>query len=97
MGVRSARRVSPRKTARHEWAPRETPELVQGIRRRFVAVLATAGGTTSRLRYERAVETVVSEVKVEVLRHTGSLDLALHAGERTKVICHETVRALQRS
>jgi hypothetical protein len=92
MVVRSARRE-----AQQAWGRRETPELVQGIRRRFVAVLATSAGGTSRARYERAVETVVSEVKVEVLRHTGSLELALHAGERTKAICHETVRALQRS
>lgn len=92
MAVRSARRE-----ARQEWARRETPELVLGIRRRFVAALADSHDAAGRIRYERAVAAVVSEVKVEILRLTGNLDLALHAGERTKHICQETARALQRS
>ncbi|MGZ4509466.1 MAG: hypothetical protein ACXVX8_08185 [Blastococcus sp.] len=92
MAVRSVRRE-----ARREWARRETPELILGIRRRFIATLANSGGATGRARYEHAVEAVVAEVTVEILRHTGNLDLALHAGERTKDICQETVRALQRS
>ena len=92
MAIRAVQRE-----ARREWARRETPELILGIRRRFLAALASSGGTTVRARYEHAVEAVVAEVKVEILRHTGDLDLALHAGNRTKVICHETVRALQRS
>ena len=92
MAIRAVQRE-----ARREWARRETPELSLGIRRRFVAALASSGGPTVRARYEHAVEAVVAEVKIEILRHTGDLDLALHAGNRTKVICHDTVRALQRS
>jgi hypothetical protein len=92
MAVRSVRRE-----ARREWGRLETPELILGIRRRFISALASSGGTTARARCRDAVEAVVAEVKVEILRHTGNLDLALHAGERTKDICHETVRALQRS
>jgi hypothetical protein len=92
MSVRSVQRE-----ARREWTRRETPELILEIRRRFVAALASSGGLTGRARYAHAVEAVVAEVKVEILRHTGDLDLALHAGERTKDICLDTVRALQRS
>lgn len=97
MAFRSARRESSRKAARQEWARRETPELILGIRRRFVAALAGSTHDAGRIRYERAVATVVSEVKVEILRLTGDLDLALHAGERTRDICQETARALQRA
>ena len=91
MAVRSARRG-----ARREWARRETPELVHGIRRRFVEALAGASGA-GPARYERAVQSVVQEMKLQVLRHTGDLDLALHAGKRTRDICLETVRGLQGS
>jgi hypothetical protein len=92
-----SRQRSRRQTARREWARRETPDLVLGIRRRFVEALAFTGGATSGQRYERAVQMVVHEVKVELLRHTGNLDLALHAGKRTKEICLETARGLQRA
>jgi hypothetical protein len=89
MAVRSAKRG-----ARREWSRRETPELVYGIRRRFVEALASAPGV-GPARYERAVQSVVHEMKLQVLRHTGDLDLAMHAGKRTRDICLETVRGLQ--
>ena len=91
MAVRSAKRG-----ARREWARRETPELVLGIRRRLVEALAHAEAPSARLRSERAIQVVVHEVELEMLRLTGDLDLALHAGDRTKEICVETVRGLQR-
>jgi hypothetical protein len=88
---------SARRNARREWARRETPELTQGIRRRLVEALAAAGGGNARLRAESAVRSVVGEVKLEILRLTGDLDLALHAGRRTREICLETIRELQLS
>jgi hypothetical protein len=91
MAVGSGRR------ARREWARRETPELAQGIRRRLVEALAHAGGAGSRGRAESAVQAVVHEVELEMLRLTGDLDLALHAGRRTREICLETIRGLQHS
>jgi hypothetical protein len=36
-------------------------------------------------------------MKLQVLRHTGDLDLALHAGKRTRDICLETARGLHGS
>ena len=91
MVVRSARRG-----ARREWSRRETPELVHGIRRRFVEALAAATGPAP-VRYERAVQSVVQEMKLQVLRHTGDLDLAMHAAKRTRDICLETARGLHPS
>ena len=88
---------SARRGARREWARRETPELVQGIRRRLVEALSGADGEDARARAEHAVHAVVREVKLEMLRLTGDLDLALHAGRRTRDICLETLRGLQRS
>jgi hypothetical protein len=85
---------SARREARREWARRETPELVQGIRRRLIEALSAAVGADARARAEHAVATVVHEVKLDILRLTGDLDLALHAGERTRDICRETLRAL---
>ena len=87
--------VGSKRRARREWARRETPELTQGIRRRLVEALARADEADARVRTERAVQAVVHEVKLEVLRLTGDLDLALHAGKRTRDICRETVRGLQ--
>lgn len=86
---------SARREARREWARRETPELVQGIRRRLVEALSGAVGADARARAEHAVHKVAHEVKVEILRLTGDLDLAVHAGKRTRSICLETLRALQ--
>lgn len=86
-----------RRDARREWARRETPELVQGIRRRLAEALATASGVDARARAEHAVAAVVHEVKLEMLRLTGDLDLALHAGKRVRQICLETLRGLQRA
>lgn len=83
-----------RRGARREWARRETPELVQGIRRRLAEALSTASGADARARAEHAVHAVVHEVKLEILRLTGDLDLALHAGRRTRHICLETLRGL---
>jgi hypothetical protein len=88
---------SGRRSARREWARRETPELTQGIRRRLLEALGGAGGATARPWAESAVQAVVQEVKVEILRLTGDLDLALHAGKRTREICLETLRGLQYS
>ena len=88
---------SARRGARREWARRETPELVQGIRRRLVEAVANAEGANARTRAEQAVSAVVHEVKLEILRLTGDLDLALHAGRRTRDICLDTLRGLQRS
>ena len=88
---------SARRDARREWARRETPELVQGIRRRLAEAIAAAPGADSRARAEHAIHAVVHEVKLEILRLTGDLDLALHAGRRTKDICLDTLRGLQRS
>jgi hypothetical protein len=88
---------SGRRSARREWARRETPELAHGIRRRLLEALAGAAGPNPRTRAESAVQAVVQEVKVEILRLTGDLDLALHAGRRTKEICLETLRGLQYS
>lgn len=88
--------IGSRREAKREWSRRETPELILHIRRRFVTVLA-AGDGAARARYERAVQSVVHEVKLEMLRLTGDLDLALHAGRRTREICVETIRGLQRS
>lgn len=85
---------SARRGARREWARRETPELVQGIRRRLVESFTHATGADARARAEHAVHAVVREVKVEILRLTGDLDLALHAGKRTRDICLETLRGL---
>ena len=86
---------SARRGARREWARRETPELVQGIRRRLVEALAAASGPDARARTEHAVHAVVREVRLEILRLTGDLDLAVHAGRRTRHICLETLRGLQ--
>jgi hypothetical protein len=88
---------SAKRGARREWARRETPELVQGIRRRLVEAIASAHGPDARARTEQAVHSVVHEVKLEILRLTGDLDLALHAGRRTRDICVDTLRGLQRS
>lgn len=88
---------SVRRSARREWARRETPELTQGIRRRLLEALAGAGGANARARTESAVQAVVQEVKLEILRLTGDLDLALHGAKRTKEICLETIRGLQYS
>jgi hypothetical protein len=88
---------SARRDARREWARRETPELVQGIRRRLAEAIAVADGAHARARAEHAVAAVVDEVKLEILRLTGDLDLALHAGRRTRDICLDTLRGLQRS
>jgi hypothetical protein len=88
---------SAKRGARREWARRETPELVQGIRRRLVEAIASAHGPDARARAEQAVHSVAHEVKLEILRLTGDLDLALHAGRRTRDICVDTLRGLQRS
>jgi hypothetical protein len=88
---------SAKREARREWARRETPELVSGIRRRLVEALTATAGATARDRSEHAVQAVVHEVKLEILRLTGDLDLALHAGRRTREICVEAIRGLQRS
>jgi hypothetical protein len=84
------RRGSSRRDARREWARRETPDLVKGIRQRLVTALADAQPDA-----EAAVRAVVQEVQLELLRRTGDLDLALHGGARTRQICLETLRALQ--
>jgi len=88
---------SRRRRARREWARRETPELIQGIRRRLVEALTRGGAANARVRADSAVQAVVHEVKLEILRLTGDLDLALHAGKRTREICLETLRGLQYS